>query len=203
MHLSNRRLAMLGMLLISGFGLSTTQKACANATAQPFTCGNGISALIESPQGVDRRYTVGKTGKVVEVISFGGDDSQGGMDVRNLRNPNRFSGLSVYVKESLGRIREQVNTQFCFTDKDGDFTITRQLKDYQFESAKDGWNRASVYTVELPPRASGATLKRYSLIFQSGPRSAVIRFGDVVLADDDVNQLLTDNEGCTGTKPCN
>lgn len=202
MKLSNQRSILLGISLISALSFSASTKAFATATAQPFTCGSGIQAVVESPPGVDRRYTVGKTGKVIEVISFGGDDSKGGMDVRNIREPNNFGGLSLYLKESLGQTRNQVNTRFCFTDKDGDFTITRQLKDYQFEIAKDGWNRATVNAFELDPRATGATLKRYTLIFKSGQRTAVIRFGDVLLSGDDVGQLLTDNEGCEGNESC-
>lgn len=202
MQLSTRRPLVLGMFLISALGLFTTTRASATATAQPFTCGSGVTATIESPPGVDRRYTVGKTGKVVEIISFGGDDSKAGMDVRNIREPNSFTGLSVYLKESLGQTRNQVNTQFCFSDSQGDFTVTRQLKDYQFQNAKDGWNRATVNAFELPPRANRANLKRYSLIFQSSQRTAVIRFGDVLLSDDDVGQLHTDNEGCVGAESC-
>ncbi len=202
MQLTNRRSLLLGISLISALSLSATAKASATATAEPFTCGSGIQAVVETLPGVDRRYTVGKTGKVIEVISFGGDDSKGGMDVRNIREPNNFLGLSLYLKESLGQTRNQVNTRFCFSDKDGDFTITRQLKDYQFQIAKDGWNRATVNAIELPPRATGATLKRYTLIFKSAQKTAVIRFGDVILSDDDVGQLLTDNAGCDGSESC-
>ncbi len=202
MHLNHRGPLACGMLLISALALSSSAKSFATASAQPFTCGTGIQAQIESPPGVDRRYTVGKTGRVIEVISFGGDVSTGGMDVRNLRVPNDFRGLSVYFKESLGRTREQVITQFCFSDRDGDFTVTRQLKDYQTQIMRDGWILGSVDAIELPPRATGATLKRYSLTFTSGPRPGVIRFGDVLVSGDDVGQLLTQNEGCAGGEPC-
>jgi hypothetical protein len=202
MRISTRQMPVVVTLLLSALGLSASVGAFATGTAQPFSCGNGIQAMIEQPPGVDRRYTVGKTAKVVEVISFGGDESKGGMDVRNLREPNSFRGVSVYLKESLGQTRNQVNTRFCFSDKDGDFTITRELKDYQFQIAKDGWNLASVNAIELPLRATGATLKRYTLIFKSGQRSAVIRFGDVILSFDDVGELLTDNAGCSGDESC-
>lgn len=202
MHLTNRRPLVLGMLLISALGLSTSIKASATGTAQPFTCGTGIQATIDTPPVIDRRITVGKMGKVIQVISFGGNESTGGMDVQNLRKPNDFRGLSVYIKEGLGRTRAQVNTQLCFSDSNGTFTVTRQLKDYQFEIAKDGWNRASVYAIELPPRATGATLTRYTCTFTSGPKVGVMSFGDVVLSGDDVGQLLTTDEGCAGGAAC-
>ena len=202
MQLSTRRPSVLGVLLISALSLSASSRASADATAQPFTCGPGIESKIVSVP-VDRRYTVGKTGKVVEVVSFGGDDSKAGMDVRNFREPNNFVGLSVYVKESLGQTRNQVNTRFCFSDSDGDFTITRQLKDYQFQPAKEGWNRATVNAFELPPRATRANLKRYTLILKSGQRPAIFRFGDVIVPEvDDVGQLLTENAGCEGGESC-
>ncbi len=202
MQLSTRRPLVLGMLLISALGLSASARASAETVAQPFSCGPGIESMVVAVP-VDRKYTVGKTGKAVEVISFGGDDSKAGMDVHNFREPNNFLGLFVYVKESLGRTRDQVNTQFCFSDNDGDFTITRQLKDYQFQPAKDGWNLASVNAVELPARASRANLKRYTLILQSGQRPAVFKFGDVIVPGvDDVGQLLTDNLGCDGVRSC-
>jgi hypothetical protein len=137
MQLSTRRPLVLGILLISALCLSVSVRASAEATAQPFTCGPGIQAMVVDAR-TDRKFTVGKTGKAVEVISFGGDDSKAGMDVHNFREPNQFFGLFVYVKESLGRSRDQVNTRFCFSDKDGDFTITRELKDYQFQPANDG-----------------------------------------------------------------
>lgn len=202
-HLSRRRQDMFGMLLVSALSLSASAGASAQGTAQPFSCGNGIQASVESNSGVDRRYTVGKTGKVIQVIAFGSDVSTGGMDVRNLRQPNSFRGLSVYFIESLGRTREQVTTQFCFSDKDGDFTVTRELKDYQTQIMRDGWILGSVDAIELPPRATGATLKRYTLTFKSILRTNLIRFGDVLLSGDDVSQLLTENAGCAGGASCN
>ena len=200
MQLSTRRPLLLGLLLISTLDLSASANDSTVATAQPFSCGSGIAANIVNLSPRDRHFGFGRVGKGLDVISFGIDDSKGGIDLRYFREPNKFSELTIYVldRQPIG----DVNTRFCFSDNDGDFTITRRLKEYKFKVPKDGFKLASVRALDLPTRANGANLKRFTLIVNAGQPTA-LRFGGISISGlDYIENILTENAGCDGVESC-